>query len=138
MIKKLWEKIFTKEMLLYLIFGILTTIINIAVYQLFYQALAVPNLLANVIAWVVAVIFAYVTNNWFVFEDSFTDWERERKKIVMFLGARLFSLAVDELGMWLLVDRWEFDSMWSKIGMNVIVVIINYIFSKFCIFVKKR
>lgn len=138
MIKKLWEKIFTKEMLLYLIFGILTTIINIAVYQLFYQALAVPNLLANVIAWVVAVIFAYVTNNRFVFEDSFTDWERERKKIVMFLGARLFSLAVDELGMWLLVDRWEFDSMWSKIGMNVIVVIINYIFSKFCIFVKKR
>lgn len=138
MIKKLWEKIFTKEIILYLVFGVLTTIINIAVYQLFYQALAVPNLIANVIAWVVAVIFAYVTNNRFVFEDSFTDWERERKKIAMFLGARLFSLAVDELGMWLLVDRWEFDSMWSKIGMNVIVVIINFIFSKFCIFVKKR
>lgn len=138
MIKKLWEKIFTKEIILYLVFGVLTTIINIAVYQLFYQALAVLNLIANIIAWVVAVIFAYVTNNRFVFEDSFTDWERERKKIAMFLGARLFSLAVDELGMWLLVDRWEFDSMWSKIGMNVIIVIINFIFSKFCIFVKKR
>lgn len=138
MLQKLWKRFFTREMILYLVFGVLTTLINLAVYQFFYAMVRIPNLIANVLAWIVSVIFAYITNNRIVFADPFTDWEREWKKITMFLGARIFSLVVDEAGMWIFVDLCRFGSMWSKLGMNVIVVILNYIFSKFFIFTKEE
>lgn len=133
-IEKLWRKLWSREVISYLIFGVLTTIVNIVVYQVMYHKLSMENLTANAAAWLVAVIFAYITNSRIVFLTRPSGIKEEFRQLAAFLGARLFSLGVDELGMWIMVDVMELDSLLSKISMNVIVIIINYAFSKFFIF----
>lgn len=133
-IEKLWRKFWSREVISYLIFGVLTTLVNIAVYQVMYHKLSMENLAANAVAWLVAVIFAYITNSRIVFLTKPSGIKEEFRQLAAFIGARLFSLGVDELGMWIMVDVTELNSLLSKIAMNVIVVIINYVFSKFFIF----
>lgn len=133
-IEKLWKKLWSREVISYLIFGVLTTVVNIVVYQAAYHKLSMENLTANAIAWVAAVIFAYITNSRIVFLTKPSGIKEELRQLLAFLGARLFSLGADELGMWIMVDVMKLDSLFSKIAMNVIVVIINYVFSKFFIF----
>ena len=135
--KQLIRKVLTKEVISYLIFGVLTTLINIVIYQLCFSVLGIENLIANTIAWVISVLFAYITNKKYVFEASTEGKREEWKMLGAFLAARVSSLIVDEVGMWLLVDVRNMNGLWAKIIMNVIVVIINYVLSK-CLVFKKR
>lgn len=137
-IQKMLKKLLSREVMSYLIFGILSTVVNIAVYQTAYAVFSIENLVANAIAWVIAVIFAYYTNSRFVFVKRPKGMKEELKQMSMFFGARLFSLGVDELGMWIMVDVIKTDSLFAKIIMNVVVIVINYIFSKFFIFKPKQ
>lgn len=136
-IRKLWRFFTTPEMLLYILFGVLTTVVNIAVFQYTNAVLAWPWKLANALAWVLAVLFAFLTNKLYVFRSkSFTApvfW----REFFGFFGARLLSLGVDYACLWLLIDCWGWDGLWAKIVDNVLVVAINYVLSKLVIFRKK-
>lgn len=149
-IKELFVKY--KEMLLYLIFGVLTTLVNFGVFWIFTRILGEERyLINNAIAWVAGVAFAFVTNKLFVFESKKWNAKTIGKELPEFVGARLFSFGVEEGGMWLFVDALSFGEksltilgftitgqIIAKIALAVIVVILNYFFSKFIIFKKKN
>lgn len=137
-LKKLWRFLTAPEMLSYLVFGVLTTLINILLAGLLYDVLHWNLYLANTLAWLVSVVFAFATNKLFVFRSKSTAPAVLLRESLSFLGARLFSLGVDTLGMGLLVDLLHSNFWVSKIAMNVIVVILNYIFSKLLIFKQKK
>ena len=136
-LKKLVQLFINPETISYIIFGVFTTIINIAVFGLCDKVLHWNWLISNSLAWLLAVIFAFITNKLFVFKsksfDSATFWW----ELLTFFGARLLSLGVDTLGMWLLLDICKVESLTSKLIVNVLVIIINYVLSKLIIFKKK-
>lgn len=121
-------------MLLYIFFGVLTTVVNILSFGLLRDVLHWELLTANTLAWVLSVAFAFLTNKLFVFQSKSFEARLLVRELVSFVGARLFSLAVDTAGMWLLVNVLTWNDWLAKILMNVIVVVINYVFSKLFIF----
>lgn len=126
----------TPEMILYIVFGVLTTLINIGAFQLANGPLGWSWQAANIFAWVLAVIFAFFTNKLCVFKSKSFEASVLWKEFAGFIGARLFSLGVDYLCMWLLIDVCGWNGLLSKVADNVIVVIINYVLSKLVIFKK--
>ncbi|NLG93534.1 MAG: GtrA family protein [Clostridiales bacterium] len=139
-LKKLWRFLTTPEMISYIVFGVLTTVVNIVSYGLLRPVIHWNSqwdvLTANTIAWILSVDFAFITNKLYVFQSiSFAAGLLMRERAA-FVGARLFSLAVDSLGMYLMVTALSWNDWIAKIIMNVIVVIINYVLSKWFIFKK--
>jgi len=147
------KKILNKETILYLVFGVLTTVVNLVSFKLLNVVLGKDlYLVSNVIAWFVSVVFAFVVNKLFVFESKSWEIKSTLKEIVKFFSARVFSLVVEEIGLLLLVDvaglkYFTLDwiksfpisgEMIAKIILAVIVVIMNYFFSKFFIFGKDK
>lgn len=140
-----------KELILYVFFGGLTTLVNFAVFKFFNVVLGEEHyLISNVIAWFVSVVFAYITNKLFVFESRIWETKKICKEIFSFFAARVFSFIIEEIGLFALVDLMGFDKyrldlfgfvlggkMISKIVLAVIVVVLNYFFSKLVIFKKK-
>lgn len=134
-----------------MIFGVLTTFVSIFSFWLF--GLFIPDklyLITNVISWVIAVIFAFVTNKLFVFESKKWGKAELSSEVPKFLGARVFSLIIEELGLILFIDLLGFKELgWTVLGFNVtgeliaktimaiVVIVLNYFFSKFMIFKKK-
>lgn len=125
-----------KEVIHYIIFGGLTTVVNIVVFFLLESGLSWPYLWANAIAIAAAVLFAYITNKLFVFDSKTTTVWAAFLEFLRFIGFRLLSGVIDMLAMWLLVDGLGQDTDLSKILTQVIVVVLNYIFSKLYIFNK--
>ena len=154
-LKAIFKKIVNKETILYIVFGVLTTLVNFVAFKLFtmvFDKLISSQLgvhISNVLAW----MFAYVTNKLFVFESKSWEGKVLAKEIPSFVAARLFSLGVEELGLIIFVNFLHFDSkvfhiplinfdlsgeMTAKIILAVVVVILNYFFSKLIIFKKKK
>lgn len=111
--------------------------VNIVTYLAACTGLGIPNLISNVIAWVVSVLFAYAVNKLFVFQSKTGSWKAAGREFALFIAARLFSLGADELCMFLLVDVLAGNKTVAKIAANVVVMIMNYFFSKWFIFKKK-
>ena len=122
-----------REVILYLIFGGLTTLVNIVCYSALADWMGVYYLSANAIAWLLSVLFAYLTNRAFVFESS-SRGSAALREIILFAGCRLFSGVFDMACMFVCVDLIRMPGLAAKILSNVIVVILNYLFSKFWIF----
>ena len=135
--KRLFHKFVNRETILYVIFGALTTLINLLSFGLLYDILHWQLLAANTTAWLLSVIFAFITNKLFVFNSKSFEIKLFLREAVSFFAARLFSLAVDSLGMWLLVDVLTANSWFAKLAMNIIVIVLNYVLSKLIIFKKK-
>lgn len=149
-IKELFVKY--KEIILYLIFGGLTTVVSIASFWIFDRIFGVELvMLSNTLSWVFAVAFAYVVNKLFVFESKSWKGNVIAKELVSFIGARLFSLGVESAGMALFIYVLRFDKIGfeifgivitgqliAKTILQVVVVIMNYFFSKFVIFRTKK
>ncbi len=137
-IKKLWHFLTTPEMISYIIFGVLTTAVNVVTFGLLHPVMPWDEnlnvLVANAVAWVLSVAFAFITNKLFVFKSKSFAAKLFWRELASFLGARLLSLGVDELGMLLLVSGLAWNDWAAKIAMNVIVIIINYVLSKLFIF----
>lgn len=142
---KLFHKLCNRETVSYLTFGVLTTLVNYVTFALILCFFGEGSTLAaNAVAFVAAVAFAYITNKLFVFRSK--SWSRGvlAREISSFVGARLFSFAFEELGllmcMWLSVEQYSLFGvngiMIAKIILSVVVVILNYFFSKFFIFKK--
>ena len=133
-----------KEIVLYIVFGALTTLVN---YIVFYPLVNIPGmkenaswwtLVVNVIAWVAAVTFAYVTNKFFVFESKDKSGKTVWREILSFIGARVASLIIEEAILFLFVTLIHFNENAVKLIASIGTVIINYFFSKFVIFRKKK
>lgn len=126
----------TIEKILYLVFGGLTTVINIAVYWAASSKLHIYYMAANVIAWIFAVIFAFVTNKIYVFKSHKMDINSIIKEFSSFIFFRIVSLLLDLATMFFLVQIIKTNDMFAKLVANVLVVIVNYIASKLVIFKK--
>ena len=141
-----------KEIILYVVFGVITTVANIVAFFVADYILGQElYLVSNAIAWVTGVVVAYVTNKLWVFNSKSWRFRVLLKEIPEFVGARLFSFGVEEVGMWLFVDVIGFGEkpisllvftitgvVIANFLLSVLVVIINYFFSKFIIFKKKK
>ncbi|MBQ3546425.1 MAG: YfhO family protein [Lachnospiraceae bacterium] len=127
------QKIINKETLLYLIFGILTTVVDFTAY-LILTNFSVNYLIANVLSWILAVIFAFVTNKIFVFNSKNKDKSTVTNEILDFFSARIFSLAFSLVFIYTTVTLLNMNDVLAKIIASVFVVIINYVLSKFFIF----
>ena len=119
-----------KESILYGVFGVLTVIVNIISFKLLL-ILNIPLLYSNTIAFFIAVVFAYYTNTKFVFNDNFT-----KKNFISFMSMRISTLFIDNIGLYYLVSI-SVDELIAKSIINIIIILINYICSKFIIYKKK-
>lgn len=127
-----------RELLLYGIFGVLTTLINIVVYSLCYERLGISNVASNVTAWILSVLFAFVTNKIWVFDSKSTELSVLLKEAASFFGCRLATGLLDLAIMYVTVDVMAWNSMLMKCISNVIVIVVNYIASKLVIFAHKQ
>ena len=127
-----------KDILAYLFFGCMTTLVNYLVYFPCYNWLQMSAVLSNVIAWAAAVAFAFLTNKPFVFKSN--DWSRKvvLPELVKFVGCRAGSGLLETLSMWLFVDLLAWNGNWMKIIVSILVLCLNFIASKCVVFVKKR
>lgn len=121
-----------------MIFGTLSFVINVTIYFIGIEYLRLYYLTANILAWIISVIFSFVSNKIFVFRNHSWEWTEWIKQSILFLGARLMTGGIDMLGMFLMVELICANPVLSKIIINVIVIIINYILSKLFIFKKDR
>ena len=135
-LKRLWEKY--KEIINYFIIGILTTLLNYISFAVLVYGLKLEMHLSNIIAWLIGVIFAYFTNKLFVFESKSFKTKVLLKEILSFGVARVFSLLLEELILFIFVNRLGMEKLIIKLFANIIVVIVNYILSKFIIFKKEK
>lgn len=125
-----------KLQILYLIFGIGTTLINITLYNLCYYQFLLSNFLSNMISWLISVLFAYVSNKIWVFENKEFRYSVILKELSSFMLCRVLTGALDVLIMFVSVDVFEMAAWLFKILSNIIVIICNFIASKI-IFVKE-
>ena len=123
-----------KSILMYLFFGICTTVINIVTYWMFYISLDFPNVLSTIFSWIISVLFAYITNKLWVFESRSFGKKVLVREIATFFGARFISGIIDLAVMFLFVDMLLFPAMIIKFISNIFVVIFNYVTSKVVIF----
>ncbi len=126
-----------REIISYLFFGVATTIINIFSYYLCARILKVDILISTTIAWIISVIFAYVTNKIWVFKSKVNKFREVVKEFVAFIAFRVASGGVDILIMFVFVTLLEANDMYVKVLSNVLVVVLNYIASKLVIFRNK-
>lgn len=127
--KFLYDK--NREMISYLIFGALTTAVNWVTFQLFNAVFMVHWGAANTVAWVVSVVFAYITNRQYVFQSKSRKVLRE---FLLFIQYRLVSLLLEMLTLYLLIEILSFAPFTAKVIAAFIVVTANYVFSKVAIF----
>lgn len=127
-----------KSFIFYAIFGVLTTVINIAVYWLCRNVLGLANVPGTVIAWVAAVLFAFITNKLFVFDSKDMSMRVFFSEMIRFFLARIATGILEVLIMFIGVDVMHGPSMVLKVITNIIVIIVNYILSKLLVFIKKK
>lgn len=124
-----------REMIAYLFFGGCTTLVNIVSYYVSYDVLNISNVNSTVIAWIISVLFAYVTNRAYVFKST-----AKGKAIILemlsFFACRIITGVLDVVIMYVTVDLLKWNALLWKILSNVVIVVTNYIFSKIFIFKK--
>ena len=139
-ISQLLKKVLNKEVIMYLIFGVLTTVVSLLVYYgCIYTFLnpenAVQLQIANIISWIAGVAFAYITNRKFVFESNESN---QLKEISKFVTSRLATLFLDMIIMFIGVTYLHGNDKIVKLISQVLVIIGNYIFSKLFVFKKQK
>ena len=126
-----------REGIAYLIFGVLTTVIDYVISNALFYWTNVPTIPAQTIAWVAAVLFAFVTNKWWVFESHTLVPAKVWKEFVSFVACRVATFAFNLAALSVMVDLLGMEFFICKLLISVVVVILNYVFSKILIFTKK-
>lgn len=134
-----WEPLYFKykEPLLYLFFGGLSFLVSIGSFSFFVYFLNTGELLGNVWSWVCAVLFAYITNRTWVFENKAREKKGIFREIYLFFSGRLFTLLIEEVIIYLFITRLGYNAILVKTAAQVVVIILNYIISKALVFRKK-
>lgn len=128
-----------KEVINYLIFGGLTTVVSMVSYFIFTRVFGIDEVVSSAISWFCAVTFAYITNKIWVFESKTNTVGSFFKEAVMFYLARVASGALCDVGTFaLMVKVLHINDVIAKVITQVMVVIVNYVFSKLIVFRKKK
>lgn len=131
-----------QEIINYLIVGVLTTLVSIFTYFILSLILDINNnilfIFANIISWICAVVFAYITNKRFVFNSATSNRKEEIKLFSMFVSSRITTLLIELIFMFLTVKVLLLNDKISKVIAQIIVIILNYIISKIFVFKKKK
>ena len=127
-----------KALVMYVFFGICTTLVNWGAYYLCYNIIKLPNVIATIIAWALAVAFAFITNKLWVFDSHSFATEKLIYEIWTFTASRLVTGALDVAIMYLAVDIFNRNSTIWKLLSNIIVIILNYVLSKLIVFKKSH
>ncbi len=135
-VKKLISKVLNKETILYVIFGVLTTAVDFGVFSFLYYVTGMNEVAANTIAWFVAVVEAFITNKIFVFAKYDFDFKTIVKEVVAFFLARAFSLVVTDVFL-IFAANVGMNMLLAKAVISVVVIVLNYFFSKLFIFKEK-
>ena len=122
----------------YLFWGGCTTLVNFVVYFLFTRVIPLDIVIANILAWCAAVLFAFFVNKILVFHSGSWKWKLLFPEFVKFIGARVVSLVMETVLLWLCVDVAHLNDFIMKILISVLVVISNYVFSKLYIYKRKE
>ena len=123
-----------RSQLLYVVFGALTTAVNVAAYSLCFSVLGIPNVPSVAAAWILAVLFAFITNKLWVFESKSFAPDVLKHEIPSFFAARILTGLLDMGVMYLAVDVLHWNAAVWKLISNILVIILNYIASKLIIF----
>lgn len=131
-VKRLYEQY--KDVMLYLIFGVCTTAVNVIVYWLAAHPLGLGTMPSTIIAWMLAVAFAYITNRKWVFHSSVSSVKETLAEMGSFFACRLATGGVDWVCMLVFVDLIGLNDVIVKFAANIIVIVLNYVASKLVIF----
>lgn len=126
-----------REVISYLFWGCCTTAVNFIIYFLGYKTLALPSWSANTIAWFLSVLFAFVTNRHFVFRSK-SKGLAVLKEGGSFFASRAATGALDIGMLFVMVDVMAWPAFWMKLIVEVIIVVLNYVFSKLVVFRRKK
>lgn len=123
-----------EEIIRYLVVGVMTTVISVIAYWLFARWVHISYMMSTVLSWIVSVLFAFIMNKCFVFQRKSWNFLQVVKESVDFVLCRIMTLFIEMVMMWFFVDLIVFDDMISKIIVQVVVIVLNYIFSKLFVF----
>jgi len=126
-----------REQILYLFFGGLTFLVSVGSYALFNTVFGINELISNVFSWILAVLFAYLTNRKWVFNSNASTKKEIVVEMVAFFGGRVITLLIEEAILFVFITLLHFNSLVVKIAAQVVVVILNYVISKLIVFRKK-
>ncbi len=135
MIRRIWDRLINREVISYIIFGVLTTAVNWVVYALMVKA-GTDYRISTAGAWVVSVLFAFFVNKIFVFQSYDLHPAAVIKEAVSFTACRVLSGIMEMIFMMIMVSWLSWNEYGSKVLVSVAVVIANYVFSKLFIFRK--
>ncbi|MEE1251344.1 MAG: GtrA family protein [Lachnospiraceae bacterium] len=127
-----------KEVLLYLFFGVLSFIVSIASYAYFNIVLDMNELIANIFSWILAVIFAFVTNKIWVFRSKNASFLEFLREMFSFFTGRLATLGVEEVILLIFITGLSFNSMAVKVVAQIVVILLNYVISKLFVFKENK
>lgn len=133
--RKIWFRY--RELMMYGIFGVLTTGVNMVSYGVLYSFMSINNMSSTIIAWILSVLFAYVTNKLWVFSSFEKNVKMLLYELCMFVLCRLLTGVIDVGIMVLTVDIMEMNALGMKLVANIIVIILNYLASKRVVFNRK-
>ena len=152
LIIKIWDfgmKIYhsKQEVFDYLVFGFLATVVSWVAYLVARDAFishffpgedTTIALISNLISWIIAVLFAYVTNRTFVFKSEATEKDAVIKELFSFIGSRVTTFLIDEGMMFIFVDIVKMNDIIAKVIVSFVVIVLNYVFSKLFVFKNKK
>ena len=127
-------KFLTVEVVLYLFFGVLTTVVNIGLFAILVSFFDMNENLSNAIAIIVAVLFAYFTNKGLVFNSTASTTKEKMSEFIKFMLGRGLTMIVEFLGFYLLFNIASVPKLISKTLITIIVIILNFFISKFFAF----
>ncbi len=136
-LKNIAKKVLNREVIFYTIFGILSTLVNFTTFYILTK-IGVEENLANFIAIIMAVLFAYFTNRKIVFNSKAETFKEKLKEFYKFILGRVFTMFVEMFGFYLLFNIMNIHEIISKLVITIIVVILNFFISKFFAFKKQN
>ena len=127
-----------REGIAYLIFGVLTTVIDYILSNALFYLAHMSSVQAQTIAWVAAVLFAFVTNKWWVFESHTLVPKEVWREFVSFIVCRIVTFLFNLAAIFVMVDMMKMEFFICKLAVSAVVIVLNYVFSKILIFTKKK
>ncbi len=125
-----------KELFVYGVFGVLTTVVNIIVYQILLSRFILKYWICNLLALLFSKLFAYFVNKKFVFRSKCSSFIALCKEFFSFIAARGLTGLIDFFGLIMMVEFFHIDKILSKYLLQIIVIVLNYVFSKLFVFKK--
>lgn len=127
-----------RERMRYLVFGLLTTLLNLLIFTICVRIIKIPVLISTIISWIIAVLFAYVTNKLYVFDSKVIQKKELAREIISFFNARIVTLVIETVFLWATVIKLGLNEIIMKIIVNIIVIVLNFVFSKIFIFKEEK